>query len=85
MFLIHSTRNQRMINLLESLNDQMDRIRSLFYIDLSLDYVDQIFEEHTRIIKAVKEKDSMKAEEIMKTHLRNYWERLNELVIKKVD
>jgi DNA-binding GntR family transcriptional regulator len=85
MFITHSTRNRRMIDLLECLNDQMDRIRSLFYFDLTHDYIDQIFEEHIWIIKAVKEGDSVRAEEIMKTHLRNYWERLNELVIKKVD
>jgi DNA-binding GntR family transcriptional regulator len=85
MYIIRCTRNQRMIGLLESLNDQMDRIRSLFYFDLSQDYVDQIFEEHTLIIKAIKEGDSVQAEEIMKTHIRNYWERLNEVVIKRVD
>ena len=85
MFITHSTRNQRMIDLLECLNDQMNRIRSLFYFKLSHDYIDQIFEEHTWIIKAVKEGDSVRAEEIMKTHLRNYWEKLNELVIIKVD
>ena len=80
-FIILSTRNQRLIGLLESLNDQMDRIRSLFYFDLSQDYTDQAFEEHKEIIKAVKKGDSVRAEEIMKTHIRNYWERLNELVI----
>jgi DNA-binding GntR family transcriptional regulator len=84
-FIIHSTRNQRMIDLLESLNDQMDRIRSLFYFDLSQDYINQAFEEHKWIINAVKEADRVRAEEIMKTHLRNYWERLNEVVIKRVD
>lgn len=83
-FIIHSTRNQRLIGLLESLNDQMDRIRSLFYFDLSQDYIDQAFEEHKGIINAIKEGDSVRAEEIMKTHIRNYWERLNELVITRV-
>ena len=84
MFIIRSTRNERMIGLIESLNDQMDRIRSLFYFDLSQEYIDQAFEEHTQIIKAIKRADSVQAEQIMKTHLSNYWERLNELVIKKV-
>jgi len=83
-FIIHSTRNQRLIGLLESLNDQMDRIRSLFYFDLSQDYIDQAFEEHKGIIKAVKEGQSVRAEEIMKAHIRNYWERLNELAITRV-
>jgi DNA-binding GntR family transcriptional regulator len=83
-FIIQSTRNQRLIGLLESLNDQMDRIRSLFYFDLSQDYIDQAFEEHKGIINAVKEGDSVRAEEIMKIHIRNYWERLNELVITRV-
>jgi DNA-binding GntR family transcriptional regulator len=83
-FIIHSTRNQRLIGLLESLNDQMVRIRSLFYFDLSQDYVDQAFEEHKGIINAVKEGDSVRAEEIMKTHIRNYWQRLNELAITRV-
>lgn len=81
--LIHSTRNGRLIDLLDNLNDQMDRIRSFFYFDLSVAYIDQAFQEHIGIIEAIKARDTKSAEEIMRIHIRRYWERLKELVWSK--
>jgi len=78
-FLIYSTRNKRLINFIDSLNDQMDRIRSYFYVNLSYDYIDQAFEEHVKILKAIKSADGENAQKIMRSHIRNYWEKLKEL------
>lgn len=78
-FLLYSTRNKRLIDFLGNLNEQIDRVRAFFYVDLSDDYIDQSFEEHVRILRAVKLADAESAQEIMRSHIRKYWERLKEI------
>lgn len=78
-FLLYSTRNKRLIDFLGNLNEQIDRVRAFFYVDLSDDYIDQSFEEHMRILRAVKLADAESAQEIMRSHIRKYWERLKEI------
>ena len=79
IFLIDSTRNQRLIDFLDNLRDQMDRIRSMFYLNLSMNYIEQKCDEHIRILKAVKEEDSANAELLMRQHIRDYWEKIKDL------
>ncbi len=79
-FIVYSTRNKRLINFLDCLNDQMDRIRSFFYVNLSHDFIDQTVEEHVKILKAIRSADGENAQKIMRSHINKYWEKLKELL-----
>jgi DNA-binding GntR family transcriptional regulator len=76
--LIQMTENQRLIDLHQSVNGQMSRMRNLFHAKVPSYYYDRSLLEHIGILEAVKRGDSGKAEELMRAHIRGYWERLKE-------
>jgi len=78
-FLIESTRNQRLINLLSNLNIHMHRIRTIYCVQTPFVYHDKALAEHQAILKAVKEQNSREAERVMRRHIVCYWEILKEL------
>ena len=78
-FLIKSTRNYRLIEILNNLNVHMDRIRAIFVVRQSLAYHDRALGEHQRIMQAVKNRNAEKADTLMKLHIQSYWDVLKAL------
>ena len=81
-FLIESTRNQRLIELLSNINIHLDRIRVNYSVQYTadIDHQNQIFSEHLAILEAVREKNKKNAEKRMREHILNFWELLRTLV-----
>jgi len=73
-FLIESTRNQRLINLLSNLNIHMQRIRNIYCLQTPYAIYDKTLAEHQSILKAVKEQNPREAEKLMRRHIAAYWE-----------
>lgn len=67
--IIASTQNSRLITLLETLDDQMHRVRAIF--PQSSQWLEATLAEHTNIVKAIKARNGLEAEKMMKTHLRS--------------
>jgi DNA-binding GntR family transcriptional regulator len=79
-FIVDSTRNQRMTQFIYNLTGHMDRIRTIFCPLLPHTYIKSALSEHIAIVEAVKQGHSSKAEGEMRSHIRNYWEVLKQLV-----
>jgi len=81
-FLIESTRNQRLVELLSNINIHLDRIRAIFSVQYTADYdhQNQIFSEHLAILEAVREKNKINAEKRMREHILNFWEVLRAFI-----
>jgi DNA-binding GntR family transcriptional regulator len=79
-FIIDSTRNQRLIQFIYNLTGQMDRIRIIFCPLLPHAYIKNALDEHIAVVKAIKQGDSSKAAKEMRTHIRNYWEILKQMI-----
>ena len=67
--IVASTQNSRLITLLETLDDQMHRVRALF--PQSSQWLDTTLEDHANIVNAIKARDGEAAEKAMKAHLRS--------------
>ena len=79
-FLFDCTRNQRLINILDNLNEQMDRIRTIFCLLVPPSYNDKALNQHLSIIEAIKNGDRKAAEDTMHQHISNYFEILKNMV-----
>jgi DNA-binding GntR family transcriptional regulator len=79
-FLFDCTRNQRLVNILDNLNRQMDRIRTIFCLLVPPVYNDNAVNEHLSIIEAINNGDRKAAEDIMREHISNYFEALKNMV-----
>ena len=79
LFLIETSGNQRLINILKNLNIHMDRIRAIFCFRNTFDYHDQALSEHRAIARAVLDQDSREAERLMRAHIERYWRILRDM------
>ena len=79
-FLFDCTRNQRLINILDNLNKQMDRIRTIFCLLVPPAYNDKALNQHLSIIESIKNGDQKGAEDNMRQHVSNYFEILKDMV-----
>jgi DNA-binding GntR family transcriptional regulator len=79
-FLIQSTGNRRLIDILENVNVHLDRIRSIFAVKYHQIKSEQIHSEHLAILQAVQEGNRELAEKEMRRHITNFWETLKSLL-----
>ena len=65
----HATRNVKLENMLNNLREQMYRYRMEYVKDIR--QRSNLVEEHRELLDAISSRDSIKAKELMKTHLLN--------------
>jgi DNA-binding GntR family transcriptional regulator len=79
-YLIESTGNQRLIEIVGNVNIHLDRIRAIYAFQYPPGVHDRILSEHLDILRAVKAGDREKAETLMRTHITNFAETLKSLI-----
>lgn len=73
-YLIQTTRNRRLINILENVNMHMDRVRAMYCSLVPQAYNEEALIEHLLILKCLQNRDSVAAEHQMRSHIKHYRE-----------
>ncbi|AFS77231.1 transcriptional regulator, GntR family [Gottschalkia acidurici 9a] len=80
--LLNASRNDKLVNIVEGLGDQVQRFRVIYFTEYKND--ENIKIEHSRIVDAISKRDSEKADEVAQEHIGNIGNYLlNQITQKK--
>jgi DNA-binding GntR family transcriptional regulator len=81
--IIESLCNSRLVAIYEGLQDHIKRLRMHFVSQYKKTRIEKSILEHNEILRAIMAKDPSRAEEAMRTHIRNALEHLKEITYPK--
>jgi DNA-binding GntR family transcriptional regulator len=80
---IQSSKNQKLIEILEGLSKNFQRFKG--FLVTKTERSEEAFKEHLNIIKAFEIRDSIAAENAVRTHIESGWEYLRNKIKNEVD
>lgn len=81
--IIESLHNSRLVAIYEGLQDHVKRLRMHFVSQYKKSRIEKSILEHKEILRAIMAKDPSRAEEAMRTHIRNAMEHLKDITYPK--
>ncbi len=79
-FIIEGLHNRRLMGIYKALMDHVKRLRTHFVYQYEQERVIKSFMEHQEIVNAILAKDPVRAQEALRTHIRNSMEYLKKII-----